>query len=231
MGKIDVELVDPTLEPAGEKVNRVIRIALGSVPIAGSAMVEFFNSMFEGPLSRRRTEWMVEVSNALNEILEEGVLSEKDLQENESFVSTVAQACNISLRNHELEKLEALRNAVKNSALPNCPDDDCRQLFLNFVDMCTVTHIRLLQFFDFPARWFQINDILPPNLSMGSLTRVLEVAIPSLQNRRELYEPIWMDLVQRGLIQQGGLDMTNSLNGLLEKRTTKLGSQLIEFLS
>ena len=231
MSKIDVGLVDPLNEPAGEKVNRVIRIALGAVPIAGGAMVEFFNSMFEGPLSKRRTEWMIQVSDELNEILENGVLTEKDLQENESFISTVAQACNISLRNHELEKLEALRNAVKNSALPNCPDDDCRQLFLNFVDVCTVTHIRLLQFFDFPARWFQSNDIIPPNFSMGSLTRVLEVAIPSLQNRRELYEPIWMDLVQRRLIQQGGLDMTNSLNGLLEKRTTKLGSQLIEFLS
>ncbi|WP_248731819.1 WASH complex subunit 5 [Pseudomonas sp. MWU13-2517] len=231
MSKIDVGLVDPLDEPAGEKVNRVIRIALGTVPIAGGAMVEFFNSMFEGPLSKRRTEWMIQVSDELNEILENGVLTEKDLQENESFISTVAQACNISLRNHELEKLEALRNAVKNSALPNCPDDDCRQLFLNFVDVCTVTHIRLLQFFDFPARWFKSKDIIPPNFSMGSLIRVLEVAIPSLQNRRELYEPIWMDLVQRGLIQQGGLDMTNSLNGLLEKRTTKLGSQLIEFLS
>jgi len=232
MSKIDIELIDPAIEPAGEKINRVIRIAAGAVPILGGAMVEFFNSMFEGPLSKRRTEWMIQVSEVLNEIVEGGVITEENLQENEAFISTVAQACNIALRNHETEKLDALRNAIKNTAAGKSPEDDYRQLFLNFVDVCTVTHIRLLHLFLDPEEWVaREGKQFPSSWSMGGIDQVIEFALPELQGREKIYKVIWRDLYQRGLINTDNLGTTMSAHGMKSSRTTEMGSALIKFLS
>ncbi|MDD2092375.1 hypothetical protein NP522_19505 [Pseudomonas guariconensis] len=232
MTKLDVQLIDPDVEPAGEKAGRVIRGVAGAIPVVGGAAVELFNSLFEGPLSKRRTEWMVQVTSVLNDLLEKGVVTEEELQTNEAFVSTVAQTCNMALRNHEAEKLEALRNAVKNSVLPSCPADDYRQLFLNFVDACTVTHIKLLHLFKNPKAWIaQQGREFPQNWYMGGLTQVIEFALPELSKQSALYTPIWKDLYQRGLVTTDSLGTTMGVDSMLAGRATPLGAMLIEFLS
>lgn len=232
MKNIDAQLIDPDVEPAGEKVSRVARAMAGAIPVVGGAAVEIFNSMFEGPLSKRRTEWMVEVTSVLNELMEAGVVTEYGLQDNEAFISTVAQTCNMALRNHESVKLEALRNAVKNSALPSCPSDDYRQLFLNFVDACTVTHIKLLHLFHDPRAWIaKQGREVPQNWYMGGLTQVIEFSLPELDKQGALYTPIWKDLYQRGLVTTDSLGTTMGVDSMLAGRATPLGSKLIEFLS
>lgn len=151
--KVDLSGLDPDLEADSEKLHRLARIGVGAIPVVGGPLVEIFNSVLESPLSKRRTETMIQLGEVINELIEQGVVTEAGLQDNDAFISTVAEVCAISLRNHEAEKLEALRNAVRNSALPSCPSDDYRQIFLNFVDVCTVTHIRLLHLFLDPELW------------------------------------------------------------------------------
>lgn len=232
MKRIDPDLIDPAVEPAGEKVGRVIRSIAGAVPVIGGAATEIFNSLFEGPLSKRRTEWMLNVTEILNDLMEEGLVTEASLKENEAFISTVAQTCNMALRNHEAEKLEALRNAVKNSAMPSCPSDDYRQLFLNFVDACTVTHIKILHLFHNPKEWIASQGReFPQGWYMGGLTQVIEFSLPELAGQEALYKPIWKDLYQRGLITTDSLGTTMGVDGMLANRTTGLGTKLIEFLS
>ncbi len=232
MKKINPELVDPAVEPAGEKVGRVMRGLAGALPIVGGAATEIFNALFEGPLSKRRTEWMLEVTEVLNDLLEHDLVTEDGLKENEAFISTVAQTCNMALRNHQNEKLEALRNAVKNSALPSCPSDDLRQLFLNFVDVCTVTHIRLLHLFVDPEAWVsKEGKQFPSSWSMGGIDQVIEFALPELQGKEDIYKVIWKDLYQRGLINTDNLGMTMSAHGMKSSRSTQMGSALIRFLT
>lgn len=232
MKRIDPGLIDPAIEPTGEKVGRVVRIIAGAVPVVGGAATEIFNSLFEGPLSKRRTEWMLNVTEVLNDLMEENLVTEESLKENEAFISTVAQSCNMALRNHEGEKLEALRNAVKNSALPSCPSDDYRQLFLNFVDVCTVTHIKLLHLFDNPQAWIAAQGrAYPQSWYMGGITQVIEFALPELAGQENLYSQIWKDLYQRGLLNTESLGTTMTANGMVDRRTTPLGSKLINFLS
>jgi hypothetical protein len=232
MKRIDSELIDPSVEPDGEKLGRIVRGMAGAIPIVGSAATEIFNSMFEGPLSKRRTEWMIEVTDVLNELMDEGIVTEAGLQDNEAFISTVAQTCNMALRNHEKEKLEALRNAVKNSALPSCPSDDYRQMFLSFVDSCTVTHIKLLHLFHNPKSWIASQGRqFPEGWYMGGITQVIEYALPELKGQEPLYGSIWKDLYQRGLISTDSLGTTMSVEGMTANRTTDLGARLIEFLS
>lgn len=232
MDKIDPRDFDPDLEPDGEKLHRAARFVLGSVPVAGPLFADVFASIFESPLARRRTEWMHKVTDVINDILDGGVITEKDLQQNEVFVSTVAQACNIALRNHQEEKLEALRNAVKNSALDTCPEEDYRQLFLNFVDVCTVTHIKLLNLFSGPEAWGKSHGVdFPTSWSMGGITQVVEHAYPSLQGQQKLYGPIFSDLYQRGLVDTPSLGTTMSRQGMMSERLTPMGRRLLRFIS
>ena len=60
----------------------------------------------------------------------------------------------MATRNHEQEKIDALRNAVLNSALPHPPDDSLQQTFLAWVDRFTVWHLHSLSLFDDPKAWF-----------------------------------------------------------------------------
>lgn len=232
MKKINANEFDPEQEPDGEKLHRVAKIGLGSIPVAGPVVAEIFASIFESPLAKRRTQWMHKITEVVNDLVEEGVLTEKDLQENEVFISTVSQACVIALRNHQEEKLDALRNAVKNSAIDTCPEEDYRQLFLNFIDVCTVTHIKLLNLFSGPEAWGKSHGVdFPTSWSMGGITQVIEHAYPSLQGQQELYEPIFSDLYQRGLVNTESLGTTMSRQGMMSERLTPMGRRLLRFIS
>ncbi|MBV7554256.1 hypothetical protein KW841_18055 [Pseudomonas sp. PDM28] len=230
--KVDLSGLDPDLEADSEKLHRLARIGVGAIPVVGGPLVEIFNSVLESPLSKRRTETMIQLGEVINELIEQGVVTEAGLQDNDAFISTVAEVCAISLRNHEAEKLEALRNAVRNSALPSCPSDDYRQIFLNFVDVCTVTHIRLLHLFLDPELWIARDGRqFPSSWSMGGIDQVIEFALPELKGQDAIYKIIWKDLYQRGLINTDSLGTTMSAHGMKSSRTTPVGSALIKFLS
>ncbi|MDH4155239.1 MAG: hypothetical protein OEV01_15775, partial [Nitrospira sp.] len=53
----------------------------------------------------------------------EGLLAEK-LAANETFVTVAMHASQMAIRNHQKEKLQAFRNAVLNSGLPNPLQED-----------------------------------------------------------------------------------------------------------
>ncbi|MNL04769.1 hypothetical protein D3C87_1253460 [compost metagenome] len=231
MQQIDLERIDPKIEPLAEKFHRAGRAAIGAIPVVGSPLLEIFNSVLEAPLSKRRTETMIEIGTALNDLIQQGIVTEAGLQDNEAFVSTVAEVCNISLRNHQAEKLEALRNAVINSALPTCPSDDYRQIFLNFVDICTVSHIRLLKLFEDPEKWFADNNRAKPYNTSVSLSQIIASAMPELIENHEILDSIWTDLYQKGLVEVRQLEMILSADSCLAKQTTQFGSKLVRFLS
>ncbi|MBD8739072.1 hypothetical protein IFR41_06090 [Pseudomonas fluorescens] len=232
MNKIDNELIDPIIEPDGEKAHRVARIMIGAVPVLGGAGVEIFNSIIDTPMNERRIQWMNQVGNALNDLIEKSVLTEQGLQHNETFITTVSQASMLAIRSHQQEKLEALRNAVLNVAIGHGPEEDLRQLFLNFIDVCTVTHIRLLSLMNGPEEWSQKHGVeFPSSWSMGGIAQAIEHAFPDLRGKERIYKVIWGDLYQRGLINTDGLGTTMSRQGILARRTTELGAKLIDFLS
>lgn len=228
---VDLERMDPAVEPLEEKAHRVGRVAIGAIPVIGSVAVEFFNSIFETPLNKRRTEVIRQIGEGLNALIAQGIVTEEGLQTNEAFISTVAEVCNISLRNHQAEKLAALRNAAINSALPGCPSDDYRQIFLHFVDVCTVSHIRLLKLFEAPEKWFADHDRAEPYRTAVSLSQVIEHAMPDLKRNSEILDTVWADLYQKGLVEVKQVEMVLSHESCFSKQTTRFGSKLIAFLS
>jgi hypothetical protein len=228
MTKIDKNLIDPVDEPDSERAHRIVRVALSSLP---GPLLELFNSLIESPMTRRKTAWMIQVSEAINELYKKGVLTEADLQENEKFLTTLVQASTIAIKNHQAEKREALKNAVINSALPGAPDDTIQQLFLNFIDSCTSWHLALLQLFNNPHQWAKQRNHNFPDLVMGSLSDVITSAFPELAGQQEVFSLIWQDLFRNGFVSSDSIGGTMSGRGLLAKRTTDFGDQFLKFIS
>jgi hypothetical protein len=99
-----------------------------------------------------------------------------------------------------------------------------------FLDLFTVWHLRVLKLFQDPQGWAQHNRHQFPSFYMGGLSSVLESAYPELGSRRELYDQLWQDLYQRGLVNTDSMHTTMTATGMMAKRTTVLGDQFLRFI-
>jgi hypothetical protein len=198
---------------AGDVAHALVKGALSGVPIAGGVAAELFGLMLAPPLSKRRDAWFESLAQRLK-VVEAKVGS---LGENPAFVTTTLQATQIAIRTHQEEKLEALRNAVVNSAMGTAPEDDMRAVFLNLIDAFTPTHLLILKLFKNRA-------------SVDALT------FQRLRDARAVTDVMVNELARNGLIEDHrpyaarGRDSGESL--LISDWTlSKLGSQFIEFIS
>lgn len=217
---------EPRFEPpgrsAGDLVHAGVKALLGSIPLLGTAAAELFALVVAPPLDKRRSQWMREVGEALSQAHARRAIDLEQVAQSDAFVDTALQASQIALRNHQEEKIEALRNAVVNAAAPEAPSASLQQFFLRLVDEFTVWHLRLLRLFQGPEAWFAKHGMPSPNLHMGGLSHVVEAAFPELRGRRDLYDQFWRDLYLRGMVSTEHLHTMMTGGGLAAKRTTDL---------
>ena len=214
-----------------DRLHTLATAGIASIPIVGAAASELFTAILASPLEKRRVAWMNDVAERLKELDERGELKLEDLQDNEAFITTVMQASQAAIRNHQSEKREALRNAVLNAALPHAPEESLQQYFITLIDTFTVEHIRLLDFFKDPQIWFQRNNIAPPQFLSAGLESVITSAWPELKNQYEFLNAVLEELKGKGFFLGGGLRITMDKHGLFEKRTTKMGDSFLKFIT
>jgi hypothetical protein len=219
-------------QTTGDVGHALAKGALAGVPFVGGLASEIFNIVIAPPLTRRRDYWMNSIAEGLTKLEEkmEGFKIE-ELSKNEMFITTVMQASQTAIRNHQKEKLEALRNAVLNAALPNAPEEDLQLIFLNFVDTLTTWHMRILKLFDNPKAWFAQNKKKFPNLEFGGLSNVLLEAYPELRDQRGFFDQLFRDLYAQGLINTESMHVTMTASGLIASRTTAMGKVFIGFIT
>ena len=226
---VDKNLIDPVDEPDAERAHRAVKTALSAIPGLGGPAVELFTGLIVSPMERRKKAWMIQVSDTIQELYDKKILTEKDLHENEIFLTSLVTASGIAIKNHQAEKLEALRNAVINSALPGAPDETVQRLFLNFVDTCTLWHLALLRLFRDPRHWAKEKNHQFPNLTAGGLTDIIESAYPEMRGREDICKIVWQELYRYNFVSSDSLSGMMSSSGLLAKRTTELGDQFLDF--
>jgi len=222
------KMPEPDIDDA---IDATMRGLAKSVPVVGPVLDEVF-SFVERPISIRKRKWLESIARRLTR-LEEEVKDFKiaNLSNNPVFISSFLTAITIAIRTHQPEKLDALKNAIINSALPNPPNEDLQLIFLNLIDTFTPWHIRILKFYQDPKRWFKEKGQNP--VYRGNSAQSLIGAFPDLRSNRSLYEQIITDLNIRGLLS---LDKT-TLNvgmteyGLDESRTTELGNAFLQFIT
>lgn len=215
---------------ATDIAHMAIRAGLSAIPVVGGPAKEIFSTIITPPLVKRRDEWIESIVRELQKLESEVEnFSIESLSKNEAFVSVVTYATTLAIRNHQKEKLYALRNAVLNTALSSGIDEDQIHMFLNYIDTFTEWHIRILKFFNDPQDWAKKNNITFPQYVSGPPSAVLEHAFPELKENRDFYDQIAKDLSDRGLMNSGlHVGMTSS--GMLSPRTTRVGKKFIEFI-
>jgi len=217
----------------GDVAHTAARTGLSLIPVVGGSAKEIFNVIIAPPLAKRQAEWMEKVVEKLKE-LEKTVEDFKieNLSENENFITIVTHATLIAIRNHQKEKLEALRNATLNSALSPMVEEDLQLLFLNCIDELTPWHMRVLKFLDNPGEWIKQNKIPIPDYYVGGASTVLYAAFPELEKNKDFAKQLIRDLSVRGFASDwDSMNVTTTKGGMFANRTTSIGKQFLKFIT
>ena len=210
----------PTEKTKNDHINQGLRSVLAAVPIMGGAAVELFKSVIEDPLTQRQINWLNDIAEALENL----EIDVKNLKDNTAFISTLLHASHIAIRNHQQEKLEALRNAVLNSTELYSLEDSKHEMFLGFVDVFTANHLRVL-------REIQEYSKTKPRAetTVDGLATIAIRQIPHLEKEKDMVSIIITDLCQRELLAWNH----NSLKIISEgkEQVTKLGKEFMAFIS
>ena len=207
------------------------KAVLSAVPVTGGPLVELFAYLITEPVAKRRDEWIEQIAGGLQDLedrLKKPLID--DLRNDPGFTTVLLSATQIAMRNHQTEKIEALANAVLNSAMKIPLDDTERAMMLALVDRTTPMHLALLRLIQAPKNDPNVAKRME-SLYMGSLDQVVIAAFPELSGSKELVDLVWNDLSAAGLLQGGSLAVSMTGGGLVQKRTTAFGDRFLAFIS
>ena len=125
---------------------------MSAFPFIGGSLSVLLDSIFTAPLEKRKLEWEENLTDVITDLQDrvEGLTPEK-LSKDQAFVTVVFQASQIAIRNHQKEKIDALRGAIFNSVLPNAPEENQQLIYLRLIDQLTPWHLRVLTFLNNPT--------------------------------------------------------------------------------
>lgn len=112
-------------------------------PIMGAT--ELLERFISPPLQKRTEKWMEDIAEALRSLEQNRGINIETLQNNDLFITVVIQATRVATGNHQKQKLEALKNAIINSASSR-ENEDVQIVFIRFIDELTPSHVFLLNF-------------------------------------------------------------------------------------
>lgn len=216
----------------GDRLHTFAKAGIASIPVVGAAASELFTVILTPSLEKRRVEWMNDVAERLKELEERGDLNLEDLQNNETFITTVMQASQAAVRDHQSEKREALRNAVLNAALPNAHEESIQQYFINLIDTFTVWHIRLLDLFKDPSEWFKKNRKTTPKITLTtSIAQLITAAWPELEDRYDFLDVIVQELETKGLYSGHRQPQGIRNHRVIDEMVTDIGHSFLDFIT
>ena len=217
-----------------ERALAVAKAGLSTVPVLGGPAAALLDLVIQPQIDKRRTEWLNLIAERLAK-LEERVdgFQLADLADHPAFTSAILQASAVALRNHDDEKLAALRNAVLNVAVSSTAGEDEHELFISLIDTFTPWHLRILAFLADKESIADKRGKLPfPSWSAGGVSAVLKHVYPELAERRSFYDLIVSDLHRAGLVTIDTLHTMGTADGyMLAKQSSDMGDRFLIFIS
>jgi hypothetical protein len=234
-----VDTKPPGRNAGPEIAARVAEAALGSVPVVGNALAVTFVTALGWRLEQRREQWFTQLAEGVEELRQrvDDRLDLAALTGDNRFTDAVVSATRTIEHTHQAEKIQALRNAVLNSALPSAPDTDTQAMFLNMVDRFTPSHLRMVTFWSDESAWFASHGIPEPQWNTKSTwTGAMEVGLPEMQGRSDFYLILGSELQAAGLLKNFNLNTGPgpSLGRKFEfdgGLTTDFGKRFVRFIS
>ncbi|MEX2283285.1 MAG: hypothetical protein WEE89_12445 [Gemmatimonadota bacterium] len=208
--------------------------------VAAFGMQALVELVFRNPIEKRNEEWAQRVATVLEtlEKREPGKSAAevlRDLQANPEFMTTLQRASIYAVRTHQTEKIDALKNAVLNAALPGAPEADLQALYLQLIDQLSPSQMRILAFFTDPVKTLVGQGryhLLPRRLRKMSPLAAARVAFPELEERAPLWFNFIRALEREDLIE--GVLRENPESGFydgLKPQATSLGRGFLEFVT
>ena len=221
--------MDSPKETVVDKFLEGTKASLGALP--GGSMVTFLlDQIIRPPILKRTQEWMRQVSELLNA----HDIKINDLSSNERFITTFIQASQIAARNHQEEKLVALRNAVINSIETPSYSESLQIHFLHLIDRFTEWHIRVIRIFR-DRNWLTEGGIKEFGSGKEVTMRVIEKQYPYLNDHRhrQFTELILSDLREARLIYT---EWDSATSVAIERSAstptlTSIGIDFLEFIN
>jgi len=222
--------------PDSKTVERGLAVAkagLSAVPVLGGPAAALLELVIQPHLDNRRTEWLNSIAERLAKLEEsDSSFLVADLADHPAFTSAILQASAVALRNHDEEKLEALRNAVLNVAVSSTAGEDEHGLFISLIDSFAPWHLRILAFLADKEAIADKREKLPfPSWYAGGVAEVLEHVYPELVNRRSFYDLIISDLHRAGLATINTLHSMVTGGSMLAKQSSDMGDRFLAFIS
>lgn len=207
------EFVATAAEIVGKTVVSVI-------PVGGTLITEIYDAVKGNTLAKRQEKWQ----NALEERISELEVTLDDIGNNEVFTTALVRATELAMKTASEEKMQYLANAVVNSLNPNL-DEEKAVIFLDILGRYTVSHIKIIYFFNKPTRF---DGVSADYYSMGSPSSVLFQVHPELDNY--LFDKVFNDVYSDGMVSTNQLNTSMTGHGMVSKRTTKLGDDFLSFI-
>jgi len=227
--------IEEDLKPStGDYAHAGVRAGLSTAPFLGGPLAEFFSMVIAPPLEKRRDAWLIEIFTRLK-MLEAKIDGFKieNLAQNKIFISTLLYATQAAMRTHQKEKLQALRNAVINSAILPSVDENLQLMFLNLVDRYTPAHLVILQLLDNQTQYGkQYGFGTSKEDQWETIAQLIEKSIPDLSEERPILMQILKDLSSDGLLTP---DFEKRIHRPIDRAsfstTTKLGKIFLNFIT
>jgi len=220
----------PRKSKGREVVETTLVAASSLVPILGGPFSVVLGNALQGSYQRRFLTWLEDLAAALDRLTDtvEG-LNAGDVLEDDVFLDTALRAARAAGLTASEEKLNALRSAVLNAALPGAPEEDQQQIYISYVEDLTASHLRLLALLNDPPAYTEALGHSWPDMMMGGHSGTVERAFPEWN--RAFYDQLARDLHARGLIGTNGLHTTVTGNGLRQSQTTESGKRFLAFIT
>ncbi len=209
----------------------VVRAAAGAIPLVGASIIEFVDLVIKSPLRRRHEAWLNDVCNSLTTLSKKVErLTPKALAENEEFISVLVAALEVVSKTHSKEKLELLRNAVLNTACRVNVDGVERLMFMGLIERFTEAHIRVAKYWATVEFGGQFHEQVRESGTAGAMDYV-SVAFPDFNDRPEVLDTIFGDLVTSGILRNMGGERALGQMEAITSATTGFGDRFLQFVS
>jgi hypothetical protein len=165
-----------------DKNYNAVKALVSSIPTVGSLCGSLLESRIPSPATQRLYIFLETLVRKFDELKSKIELVDF---ESPAFQTALIRTYQIVICTHQEQKLEALRNIVLNSSIPNTLEDDVLGMFLNWIDGFTELHISTLKHLHYLDRY------APEELCTH---------FPMSDRNKLIYNKVLKDLADEGLI-------------------------------
>jgi hypothetical protein len=159
MSHIDLDKYDPPVKPVGDTTHMLVRAAIGILPAGSGTVLEAFNLFVVDPFQKRQTNWLRDLTVALNKVIADLEAMKGDERHEAAFLSSVLQSYDIAIRTGDAAMHERLILLVLSTIKDQEPDEELLSLYLSTLSSLTSSHLTLLDLISTRQRYEKGADL------------------------------------------------------------------------